>query len=183
MDINFRKLEASDRTDDFDCGNAQLNEYLHRYAVKNQRRMCGVTYVAVCCDSNPCAVVGYFTLANTSVPRRGLPDEILKGLPKYSNLPAFLLGRLAVDKRHHGKGLGEVLLSRCLEHCLTIAKVSGARFLIADVKPSAVTWYERYNFETIEHSPDPDSTKMFVDLKIVAASIDQKAMAATPFEN
>jgi GNAT superfamily N-acetyltransferase len=178
MDINIRKLESSDRTDDFDCGDAQLNEYLKRYALKNQRRMFGVTYAAVCCDDEPCKVIGYFTLANTSVPRQGLPEEMLKGVPKYQGLPAFLLGRLAVDRKFQGKDIGEVLLSRCFEHCLTIAKVSGARYLITDSRESAVTWYERYNFRKIVGSSNPESTKMFVDLRVVAQAIDHKAASA-----
>jgi GNAT superfamily N-acetyltransferase len=178
MDIQVRKLEASDRTDEFDCGDAQLNEYLKRYAIKDHRRMFGVTYAAVCCDTIPCRVIGYFTLANTSIPRQGLPDSLLKGIPKYSGLPAFLLGRIAIDKAHQRKGIGEVLLSRCFEHCLTISKLSGARYLIADVRTSAITWYEQYNFRKVEGSSTDEWTKMFVDLKVVAQAIDHKAAAA-----
>jgi GNAT superfamily N-acetyltransferase len=183
LDIHFRKLEASDRTDDFDCGDVQLNEYLKRYAIKNQRRMFGVTYVAACSQELPCRVIGYFTLANTSVSRDGLPAELLKGIPKYSGLPAFLLGRLAVHKPFQGKGIGEVLLSHCFEHCLTISKLSGARYLIADVKPTAITWYERYNFRSIEGSTNADWTKMFVDLAVIASAIDQKTHAASGFQH
>jgi GNAT superfamily N-acetyltransferase len=179
MDIHFRKLESSDRTDDFDCGNPPLNDYLHRYALKNQRRMFGVTYVAVCCNDQPCKVIGYFTLANTSIPRQGLPEDMLKGIPKYQGLPAFLLARLAVDKRHQRKDIGEVLLSHCFEHCLAISKVSGARYLIADAKLSAISWYERYNFRRIEGNQDSDSVKMFVDLATVSSAIDHRAAGAT----
>ncbi|HTR65648.1 MAG TPA: GNAT family N-acetyltransferase [Terriglobales bacterium] len=174
MDIHFRRLEASDRTDTFDCGNAQLNEFLHRYALKNQHRMFGVTYVAVQAPGGQPEVIGYFTLANTSIPRQGLPQELLKGLPKYQSMPAFLLGRLAVHKNYQGKRLGEVLLSHCFEHCLAISKLTGARYLIADAKESAVTWYERYNFRKIEGSGTPHSTKMFVDLGVVNTAIKQK---------
>jgi len=141
--------------------------------------MFGVTYVAVC-HQQPHNVLGYFTLANTSIPRQGLPEDMLKGTPKYQGLPAFLLGRLAVDKRHQGKDIGEVLLSHCFEHCLAIAKASGARYLIADVKPSAITWYERYNFRRIEGSQNADSVKMFVDLAVVNSAIDHKAAVAHP---
>jgi GNAT superfamily N-acetyltransferase len=177
MDIHFRRLEALDNTDSFDCGQPHLNEFIRKYARQDQRRMLGVTYVAVCCN-DPNRVIGYYTLANTSVPRHGLPHEILKGMPKYQSLPAILLGRLAIDRHHQKKRLGELLLSRCFENCLLLAQVSGARYLIADVKESAVTWYERYNFRKIAGNPNPDSTKMFVDLKVVSASIDHKAAAS-----
>lgn len=175
MDIQVRKLEASDRTDGFDCGKPPLNDYLHRYALKNQRRMFGVTYVAVSCQEEPPRVIGYFTLANTSIPRQGLPEELLKGLPKYQGLPAFLLARLAVDKTLQKKDIGEVLLSRCFEYCLAITKFSGARYLIADVKESAITWYERYNFLRIEGSQNADSIKMFIDLETIRSAVDHKA--------
>jgi len=175
MDINFRKLEPSDTADDFDCGDDSLNEYLRRYAVRDRRRMFGVTYVAVC--HQPKRIIGYFTLANTSIPREGLPEELLKGLPKYQGLPAFLLGRLAVDKHLHGKGIGELLLSHCLEYCLVIAKCSGARYLIADVKPDAVGWYERYNFREIKGGRTAAWKKMFLDLKVANSAIDHRAAA------
>src|SRR5271155_4488713 len=138
MDITIRKLEANDHVKDFDCGNPQLNEYLRRYAHNNQRRMFGVTYVAVCCSTNPCKVIGYFTLANTSISRQGMPEDFLKGTPKYQSLPAFLLARLAVDSQFQRKQIGELLLSRCFEFCLTVAKVSAARYVLAHVKPAAI---------------------------------------------
>ena len=38
-------------------------------------------------------------------------EEIIKKLPlSYKDLPATLLGRLAVDNRYQGQGLGELLL-------------------------------------------------------------------------
>lgn len=175
MDITVRKLEAGDDTKGFDCGNSQLNEFLSRHALTNQRRMFGVTYVAVCCDKGHCKVIGYFTLANTSIPREGLPESMLKGIPKYQVLPAFLLGRIAVATEHQGKHIGELLLSRCFEHCLAVTKVSGARYVIADAKPTAVSWYERFNFIRIEGNELRDSVKMFVDLEVIQSAIDLRS--------
>lgn len=180
MDIVIRKFEAADPTKDFDCGNGSLNDYLRRYAHTNQRRMFGVTYVAVCSQPSPTKVIGYFTIANTSIPRNGIPEVLLKGLPKYQDLPAFLLGRLAVDMDFQGKHIGEALLIRCFECCLTVAKVSGARYLIADVKPSAVGWYERFNFRKIEGGQNIDSVKMFVDLEVVKSAIDHRSNPPPP---
>jgi GNAT superfamily N-acetyltransferase len=174
MDITVRKLEASDDANGFDCGTHQLNEYLKKYARQDQRRMFGTTYVAVCCDETPTKVIGYFTIAATSIPRVGLSEHLLKGIPKYQNLPAFLLGRLAVDKAFQHKQIGELLLSKCFEHCLAISKCVAARYLIAEALLSAVTWYERYNFRKVEGSGNPEMTKMFVDLQVVLSSIDKR---------
>lgn len=176
MDITVRKLEAHDNVRDFDCGNGQLNEYLRRYAYANQRRMFGVTYAAVCCTTDPCKVIGYFTLANTSIPRQGLSESFLKGTPKYQSLPAFLLARIAVDKEYQGKQIGELLLSRCFECCLAVAKVSGARYVIAHVKTSAISWYERFNFSHIEGGEPDEQVKMFIDLEVVRSAIDLRSV-------
>ncbi len=174
INITVRKYEVSDDTNSFDCGNHQLNEYLKKYARQDQRRMFGVTYVAVCCHESPSKVIGYFTLATTSIPRQGLSEQLLKGLPKYQGLPAFLLARLAVDKTFQNKQIGELLLSKCFEHCLAISKCIAARYLVADALMSAVTWYERYNFRRVEGSGIPEMTKMFVDLQVIRSSIDTR---------
>ena len=174
MDITVRRIEASDRTEDFDCGNVQLNEYLRRYARQQQRRMLGVTCIAVSSHPSPDTVIGYFTLANTSIPRDHIPEKLLKGIPQYQGLPAFLLGRLAVDRRMQRKRVGELLLSRCLECCLTISKGSGARYLIAEAVPSAIAWYQRFGFQAIQGAASPDLTKMLLDLAVVDAAIGRR---------
>jgi GNAT superfamily N-acetyltransferase len=45
---------------------------------------------------------------------RFLLPQIAKKLPRYPLIPATLLGRLAVDERHHGEGIGEFLLMDAL---------------------------------------------------------------------
>jgi GNAT superfamily N-acetyltransferase len=172
MDFTVRRIEASDQTQEFDCGNASLNDFLRNQARQLQRRMFGVTYVAVSLHHSPNKVIGYFTLANTSIPRDGLPEELLKKAPRYQHLPAFLLGQLAVDKVYQGKQIGELLLSKCMEQCIAISKCSGARYLVTEAKDSAVTWYERYNFRRIPGGLSPVLTKMFVDLQVVKSAQD-----------
>jgi hypothetical protein len=57
-----------------------------------------------------------------------------KFLPKYSNMPATLLGRLAVDKRHRGQKLGEYLLRHALYRSLTQIRESGSIVVVVDTK-------------------------------------------------
>ena len=48
MAVIIRRLEESDDTDNFDSGDAPLNNYLNKYAWVNQEKTSiGVTYVAV----------------------------------------------------------------------------------------------------------------------------------------
>ena len=105
MAVTIRRLEEFDEVESFDCGDEPLNNYLKRHAWTNQEKVSiGVTYVAVD-ESAPHTVLGYFTLATSSVPRDRFPKKYVRGLPPY-DLPLILLARLAVDKRFSGKGPG-----------------------------------------------------------------------------
>ncbi len=79
--------------------------------------MYGNTYVAL---SRNAELIGYYTIANSSIPRIELPEEQVTGAPKYNQIPALLLARLAVAKRHTRKGNGEALLRHCLTTALAI---------------------------------------------------------------
>lgn len=171
MEVFVRKLEASDTTDAFDCGDGVMNEYFHRYAKKNQGHLFGVTYV---CIYPPTHVIGFYTVANTTIPRAGIPDDLLKGLPKYQDIPAILLGRLGVDKKAQGKKIGELLISHCFDVCLHVAKICGARYIITDAYASAVPFYEKYGFRQIQGNANPNTVKMFLDLKVVRSALDLK---------
>ena len=164
-----RKFEAADVTDPFDCGDAAMNEYLQRYAKKNQGQLYGVTYV--CVSPTAAEVLGFYTIANTTIPRTGIPIELLKGLPKYQDIPAVLLGRLGVDRRTQGKKIGELLLSHCLEVCLHMTTICGARYVITDAYRSAAAFYQKYGFREIQGGASPATIKMFLDLKVACSAL------------
>jgi len=69
--------------------------------------------VAVCWvlphASSPAQIRGYYTLS-ASVGLRELPDEQARKLWRYPNVPAALLGRLAVDSKERGQRIGEHIL-------------------------------------------------------------------------
>jgi predicted GNAT family N-acyltransferase len=95
--------------------------------------MFGVTYVALSSDIN-----------DSSIPRTHLPEEVLKGLPKYSDIPAMLIGRFAVDITFAGRGVGHVLMSHALTTCVLVSQISAARYVIIEAFDSAVAWYQKY---------------------------------------
>jgi GNAT superfamily N-acetyltransferase len=118
--VTIRRLEESDEVEGFDCGDEPLNNYLKRHAWTNQQKVSiGVTYVAVD-ESTPRTVLGYFTLATSSVPRNRFPSKYVRGLPPY-DLPLILLARLAVDKRFSGRGLGHAMMAEALKITLRVA--------------------------------------------------------------
>jgi hypothetical protein len=52
-----RKLAALDRVDGFDCGEAELKQFLQRYALVNQKANSAQTYV--CCQGD--VVAGFYS--------------------------------------------------------------------------------------------------------------------------
>ncbi len=166
MAVAIRRLEESDEVHSFDCGDEQLNNYLKRHAWTNQQKVSiGVTYVAID-DSAPYTVLGYFTLATSSVSRDRLPKKYVRGLPPY-DLPLILLARLAVDKRFSGRGLGHALLSEALKITLRVADEVGCRCIVTDAYRDKAGWYARYGFLPLEGAATGGALKMFLDVRTI----------------
>ena len=103
-------LGASHLRAGFDCGVGALNAYLQTQASQDARRRMSACYVALAA-ADPVAVAGYYSLAAASVPLADLPEPLAKRLPRYPAVPVARLGRLAIDLRCQGQGLGAVLLA------------------------------------------------------------------------
>jgi GNAT superfamily N-acetyltransferase len=171
--VTIRRLEELDETDVFDCGDEPLNNYLQRHALINQQKSSiGVTYVAVD-ESAPGVVLGYFTLAASSIPRDRLPKKHVRGLPPY-DLPLILLARLAVDKRFAGRGLGRALLSEAFRIALRVADDVGCRLIITDAYLDKVAWYAHYGFVSMDNTAESQTQKMFIDIRTIRAALQNK---------
>lgn len=166
MAVSIRPLDETDEVESFDCGDEPLNNYLKRHAWTNQRKISiGVTYVAID-ESAPRAVLGYYTLATSSIPRDRLPAKYTRGLPAY-DLPLILLARLAVDRRFTGKGLGHALLTEALRITLHVSSEVGCRCIVTDAYPDKVEWYARYGFIRLEGTIESGPQKMFLDVRTI----------------
>lgn len=172
MPVTIRRLEEFDELESFDCGDEPLNNYLKRHAWTNQEKSSiGVTYVAIE-ESMARIVLGYFTLATSSIPRDSLPKKHVRGLPPY-DLPLILLARLAVDKRFRGKGLGHALISEAIKIILRVANEVGCRCIITDAYRDKVDWYARYGFIPVEGATENGPQKMFLDVRTIRAALQR----------
>ncbi|MDY0070387.1 MAG: GNAT family N-acetyltransferase [Porticoccaceae bacterium] len=152
-----RKLLATDQVDAFDCGQAALNQFLQRYALVNQKANAAQTYV--CCQGD--MVVGFYSLAVGSVDPDAAPPRVMKGLARHP-VPVMILARLAVDKAHQRKSLGQALLKDALLRTAQAADIAGIRCLLVHAKDdTARQWYASWEFE-----PSPtDPYHLFLMLK------------------
>jgi GNAT superfamily N-acetyltransferase len=136
-------LEARHGREDFDCGNDALNDFLRRRAGQQQRRGFGKTYVVLA--DNGADVIGFVTVSVGQVEARALPSQLK--LPRHP-APMLRIGRLAVDKRAQGKGMGRELLAFALHLALEFAERVGLYAVVVDAKDAqAADFYRRLHFE------------------------------------
>lgn len=123
----------------FRCGSAPLDEFLSRYARQNAEAGLARTFVAVAPPSP--RVVGYYSLAASSLQFSTVPDELRRRLPRYP-IPSVLLARLATDVTVRGLGLGAALVVDAGRRVVRLSDDAGIRFLEVEAKdPSARAFY------------------------------------------
>lgn len=126
----------------FDCGDAALNEFLRQYARRNHDLGGAKTFLAI--SDSDSAVLGFYSLSPASVAYTRTPEVVRKGLARHE-VPAFRLGRLAVDRKAQGQGLGGQLLLAAGRRCLQVAEVVGGVAMVIDAKNERVaSWYAGY---------------------------------------
>ena len=149
----------------FCCGVDKLDKYFQAQAGQDARKRTAAPFVLV--EKSSGFAAGYYTLSATRIKLGELPIEITKKLPKYPELPATLLGRLAVDQNHRQKGLGEMLLMNALDRSLQseIATIA----VVVDAKDDqARSFYEHYQFICF-----PDySHRLFLMMETIAKMIN-----------
>jgi GNAT superfamily N-acetyltransferase len=117
-------LTATHDTAPFDCGAAALDEWLKKRAVKNEAGGAARSYV-VCSGE---VVVGYYCLTAGAVVRTEAPRAMRRNMP--DPIPVMVLGRLAVDRRHQGRGIGRALLRDAVLRVLHAAEIVGVRAIL-----------------------------------------------------
>lgn len=141
-------LTGDHETDAFDCGVPELDSWLRGRAYRAQRN--DTSRVFVTCRGQE--VRGYYALAAGSVVRVEAPKPIARNTPE--TIPVFLLGRLAVDQREQGSGLGGFLLRDALLRCLAASESIGARAVMVDaISDVAAAFYTRYEFRPAPFNP------------------------------
>lgn len=134
----------------FDCGDADLNRWLVQVARQHKDKRVSSTFVAVD-PENGSSILGYYAISLAELLNAELPSAHRKRLPL--RVPVFRLGRLAVDHRHQGRGLGEFLLFDALDRATRVASEIGGVGLVVNAKPGAVAFYQRYGFEVMADHP------------------------------
>lgn len=150
------------KRDQFCCGIGELDRYFHQQAGQDARKHTAAPFVLV--DQNTGQLAGYYTLSMNSVVTQGLPNDLIRKLPKYEVMPAVLLGRLAIDQQFQGQGLGELLLMDALRRSLE-NPIAAMCVVVDAIDERARAFYEGYGFILL---PDYGRRRLFLPMQTIA---------------
>jgi GNAT superfamily N-acetyltransferase len=150
----------------FDCGSAELNQYVRRYARQNHESGGAKTFVAVA-PVEPARILGYYSISPGAIEFDKVPAPLTRRLGRYE-VPVFRLARLAVSLSTQGGGLGAALLLAAGARALSVAVEVGGVALAIDAKNErAATWYERFGAMRLLDDP----TKLILPLATIADAL------------
>lgn len=147
--FTIEALAATQVRTGFSCGVPELDRYFRELVSQDIKRRVSNCFVAL---DDAGLVAAYYTLAATGLPLTELPPELAKKLPRYPLLPAGLIGRLAVDERYRGQGLGSALVVDAVARSMRAEPAIFA--LVVDAKDeSAAAFYRHLGFRHFVSQP------------------------------
>ncbi|MGA8029463.1 MAG: GNAT family N-acetyltransferase [Bryobacteraceae bacterium] len=156
------------RTDDhqidsFDSGKPVLDERLKRRAHANQASGASRTYVS--CEGKH--VFGYYALSSGAIAQAGVPGKFRRNLP--DPIPVVVLARLALDRNHHGRGLGRAIFGDAARRVAQAADAIGIRGIVVHaISDEARRFYIALGFD-----PCPaEAMTLVVTLRDVRAALE-----------
>lgn len=133
-------LDDRDRSG-FDCGTTALNRYFVEQVGQDVRRSVARCHVALSPETGE--IAAFYTAAAAEISVADLPPDISRRLPRYPTVPAVRIGRLAVDLRYRGRGLGPLLLVHAAGQAV---RSSFAVFaLVVDAKDEGAAGFYRHH--------------------------------------
>jgi len=132
----------------FTSGEAALDQYLKTQASQDMRR--GFANVIVGVKPGSSNICGYYTLSAASVDLTHLPETLRNKLPRYGQVPAVLLGRLAVSQAAQGQGLGSLLLADAVKRAER-SELGWAVLIIKAKHDQAAAFYHHFGFHSFAH--------------------------------
>ncbi|MDR3180687.1 MAG: N-acetyltransferase [Prevotellaceae bacterium] len=148
-------LSAEQPIVDFDCGDADLNDFFNHEALHYKKQLLAQTNFFQYNKTGK--VVCAFSLSPNSLKTADLPGSRRKKVKEYiprekslQSYPAFLIGRLGVSLAFKGLGIGSQLMNYIKSYCLA-AYPDFCRFLLIDAynNVSILKFYQKNNFSLI----------------------------------
>jgi GNAT superfamily N-acetyltransferase len=161
-----RPIEAGDDVAGFSCGKPPLDHFLKQRALRNEGKASRTYVVTSGSGSDAGKVVAYYTLAAGALAHEEAPGWAKRNMP--NPVPVIVVGRLAVDSDHHGRGLGKSLLREAMQRSLEASRQIGARALIVHaIDDEAAGFYLPFGFQRFPG----ESATLFLPIETLAKAL------------
>jgi len=145
----------------FSCGVEALDRYLQRQAGQDISKRVAAVFILT---PDGETIAGYYTLSAHVVNLADLPESVARKLPRYPNVPATLLGRLAVSTNFRGQGVGQFLLLDAFRRVLGGAREIASTLVVVDAKDdNARNFYIHHDFIPLATQPN----RLFYPVKAI----------------
>lgn len=167
--FTFRQIDANTTIKSFDCGDADLNDFLFSDAINYYKSMMALTYLLE--DNQSQKTVAYYSLLNDKIIFD--PDEKrswnrlnrkVANHKRRKEYPAVKIGRLAISQDYAGNHIGSAILLQ-IKHMFATMRRSACRFITVDAYSAAIPFYEKCGFMFLSEKDKGSSTRaMYFDL-------------------
>ena len=174
----IRKLGTGERVKSFDCGDADLNDFILNESGHYREALLAVTYVFEAeDDKNHEHIVAYFSLANDRVSMSDFPNKTefnrfrkhrFVNEKRIKSYPAAKICRLAVSQELKGHHIGEFMI-RAIKSFFLADNKTGCRFLTVDAYAAAIPFYLKQKFVPLTVEDEGADTRLlYFDLNDIA---------------
>ena len=168
LDLEFKRLNNESSIVGFNCGDEDLNDFLHHDALPYQVELLTVTYLFS--DKND-KTLAFFSVSNDALKDQDFEkwNKISRKVPnrkRRKDYPAVKIARLGVDTSLHGKKLGTQIM-QFIKNWFAHENKTGCRFLLVDAynKNETVGFYESNGFGLLTEKDVAKRTRlMYFDL-------------------
>ena len=172
---NIRRLKRRESIESFDCGDADLNDFILKESPLYRQALLAVSYIVE--NKQNLTVSADFSLANDKVALNDFESKTefnrfrkhrFVNEKRLKSYPAVKICRLGVDLSMKGQYIGTFLLN-FIKSYFVIDNKTGCRFLTVDAYAGAVPFYLKNGFIPLnDEDADADTRLLYFDLATIA---------------
>ena len=152
-------------TDEFECDDPDLEEFLKKDALVYYSGKLAVTYLVLYGGK----AVGFFCLSNDAMKVNKEDREKLDALGKHLPIyPAMKIGRLGICRKFQSMGIGTFIIDHVTGLALLQSLEVGCRYLTVDSyrKDGNITFYSKNKFKELTDGRERKNVPMYKDILI-----------------
>lgn len=172
---DIRRLKRKETVKSFDCGDADLNDFILKESALYRQALLAVSYI-VESKQDSSVVSAYFSLANDRVSLTDFANKTefnrfrkhrFVNEKRLKSYPAVKICRLGVSSFMKGMHLGSFLLN-FIKSYFVVNNKTGCRFLTVDAYADAIPFYLKNGFILLnDEDADADTRLLYFDLETI----------------